>query len=66
MGLILIILVAGLIVWLVGHNHDAGHVACKTSELAAPQDSALELLRKRYARGEISKAEFEERKQELA
>ena len=29
------------------------------------EDSALEILKKRYARGEINKQEFEERKQDL-
>jgi len=30
------------------------------------EDSAIEILKKRYARGEISKEEFEEKKNELA
>jgi putative membrane protein len=30
-----------------------------------PEDAPLEILRKRYARGEISKEEFEERKRDL-
>ena len=33
--------------------------------LQPKEDSAIEILRKRYARGEISKEEFEEKKKDL-
>lgn len=32
---------------------------------SAPRDSALEILRERYARGEISREEFEARRRDL-
>ncbi|MEE8239901.1 MAG: SHOCT domain-containing protein [Nitrospirales bacterium] len=52
-GLIIVGLVFG-IRWLI-------------SEGKAPRsDSALEILRQRYARGEINKEEFETKKQELS
>ena len=54
------ILVIGLIVWAVvtagrGSNQPTG----------TSSDSALEILKKRYARGEITKQEYEERKKDL-
>lgn len=53
--LILIILViVALVRW----------ISCTKNENPKP-DSALDILRKRYASGEITKKEFEERKQNL-
>jgi len=47
-----------LIRWLI--------VSARTASPAAPHgDSALDILRKRYARGEINKEEFEEKKRDL-
>jgi len=48
-----------LIRWLV--------VSTRTGERrAASEDSALEILKRRYAQGEINKEEFEEKKRDLA
>ena len=47
-----------LIRWLVLSTRTAGHKA-------HAEDSALEIIKKRYARGEIKKEEFEEKKKDL-
>ena len=50
-GLAIAALVAGLR-WLIGHGPTS-------------RDEALEILRQRYARGEIDKQEFDARKRDL-
>jgi len=48
-----------LIKWMI--------VSARSGEVqAGPRDSALDILKKRYARGEIDKEEFEEKKRDLA
>ena len=47
-----------LIRWLILSTRAEGHKAHS-------ENSALEILRKRYARGEINKEEFEEKKKDL-
>ena len=47
-----------LIRWMVLSTRTAGHKA-------HAEDSALEILKRRYARGEINKEEFEEKKKDL-
>jgi len=62
MGWILMIIFWGLVVvgliflirWLVG-----------MSKTAKPEESALDILKKRYARGEIDREEFEQKKKDL-
>jgi putative membrane protein len=56
----LIVLIVLGIRWLIRQN------ATDTSRIAKPpEDTALELLRQRYARGEIDAAEYEERRRTL-
>ena len=52
------VVIAGIVVairWMVSHGR-ASH----------PSDPALDILRQRYARGDISKEEFEAKKQDLS
>jgi putative membrane protein len=61
---ILMILFWGLIIWgIVALVR--GVVSPGGTESSRQADSALEVLKRRYARGEISKEEFEEKKKDL-
>lgn len=56
-----VLIVLGIVVlarWAFGGRHHSGRHAA--------EDRALAILRERYARGEIDKAEFEARKRDLA
>ncbi|MEK7817263.1 MAG: SHOCT domain-containing protein [Actinomycetota bacterium] len=66
MGLLLIILVIGFVLWLLLDN---GHLTGRTVRTLPTTDrpeTPLELLEKRYARGEIDRTEFEEIKRSIA
>ena len=58
-GLLVMIGVVVLIVWAVGTMNRGG----TSKELEQP--AALDILRQRYARGEITQQEFEQAKQTL-
>jgi putative membrane protein len=55
------ILILGIIVLVRLLGRDSGRAAG-----APPAETALDVLKKRYARGEIGKQEFEEKKRDLA
>jgi len=55
-GLILLVLVIWLVVRATSQT---------SSSATQPEETALDVLKKRYARGEISKEEFEDKKKDL-
>ena len=58
------IVLVGLIIWAIVAAVRTSHEPKGSDSSRA--DSALEMLKKRYARGEISKEEYEEKKKDLA
>ena len=63
--ILLIVVIVGLVVgsiWLIGRGQKLN--SNRQSE-TSPGEEPLEILRRRYARGEISRAEFESMRQDL-
>ncbi len=62
---IMMIVVWGLIIWgIVTLSRRGWGVGCGHSHERS--DSALEILKKRYANGEINREEFEDKKKQIA
>lgn len=58
-GLVFTLLVIGLVAYLLGWRPEVGR-------LARPEGgTALEILKERYARGEISREEYEQMRRDL-
>ena len=63
-GLLFVILVGVALVYGLGWLRQEGRPSFQTDEQAGRR-SALDILQERYARGEISKAEYEEMHEDL-
>lgn len=62
---VIVIAIVVLVMWLVRHRHYVA--AAPVSGGAAPgAETPLDVIRRRYAAGEIDKAEYEEKKKDLA
>ena len=57
-GAVIIVAIIFLIRWLVVSSRTGSHGQ-------KPEETALEILKKRYARGEINREEFEEKRRDL-
>ena len=57
--------VIGFIVWLVSSLVSSRMASHSPSSTTPPAESALDILQKRYARGEITQAEYDEMRRNL-
>lgn len=64
-GLIFVILIIGLIAYTVGWRPDFMSGDHHSSNMRADDQIPMNILRERYARGEISKEEYEEMRRDL-
>ncbi|MGD1008082.1 MAG: SHOCT domain-containing protein [Ignavibacteriaceae bacterium] len=55
-------LIIVIVIWLVVHSFSRNQ---NNRNMQLPAESALDILKKRYARGEISKEQFEQMRKDL-
>jgi putative membrane protein len=61
-GWIFKMLIAALVIWLVVHSLSKSQ---NHREIQLPPETAMDILKKRYAKGEISKEQYEQMRKDL-
>lgn len=65
LGLIVIVIVVVIVVWALAGGRLSGSPGGPSDSRPTSPETPLEILRKRYARGEITREEFEQMKNDL-
>ena len=63
------LLIIGLVVWVIAQVFSRTNTQTTgggSTQISTQQNTALEVLKQRYARGEITKSEYEEMRRELS
>ena len=63
------LLIIGLVVWVIAQVFSRTNTQATgggSTQISTQQNTALEVLKQRYARGEITKSEYEEMRRELS
>jgi putative membrane protein len=55
-------LIVAVVIWLIVHSLNRNH---DIKDINFPSESAVDILKKRYAKGEISKDQFEQMRKDL-
>lgn len=64
-GLIVLIILILVIVWALAGNRSGGRSSSEPDRQQTPAESPLDIVKRRYAEGEISREEFERMKRDL-